>query len=260
MYQVNFAYMQGLHHGRAKSPRKFRQKKNRSSVSSPVEVQLPRQNAAVPIQQPAGFEPRRPSTTMPPPASTVPLAEQRAQKQRENSIPGLAAQMSNIGLGNTGRPTSPFATQKDIIDRNGGQVSSNDTANILHDRATNGDLTTLRNVPVAPRNMLSTNNAYHSTMLNRGNGDGNYNRRNRNSDNDNGLYNYRYAGRGNVGIPITDTMPFPPPIPPRGRQMSVQNLWGYKVPVGSEACGRIDIEQAMERAGGDPCNACASDR
>jgi hypothetical protein len=259
MYQVNFAYNQGLHHGRAKSPKKFRQKKNRLSVSSPADVQLPRQNAAVPIQEPAGSEQCRPSTTMPPPASTVPLAEQRTQKERENYSSGLAEQMSNVSLDNTGRPISPFAAQKDVISRHAAQVFGDDSANILHDHATNANLTTFRNVapPIAPRNMLSMNNAYYNTMPNRGNGNGSHHRRTRNSDN--GLYNYQYVGRGNAGIPITDTMPFPNAVPPRGRQAPLQNPTGYSIPVGSEACGQIIIEQAMERVGGDACNVCAPD-
>ena len=49
MYPMQFAYDQGFHNGRSKSPRKFRPKKQRSSISSPIDSKQCAQRFQVPM-------------------------------------------------------------------------------------------------------------------------------------------------------------------------------------------------------------------
>jgi hypothetical protein len=234
MHQVQFAYEQGFHYGRSKSPKKFRSKKQRSSVSSPADAQPSRQ----------GFN------DMPPPASTVPLAEQRAQQQRENLIEEVA---SLVDASTDDRSGSPFATQKDVIARQAAVPYAPNSPRMPH-----VDLTTIRNVPsrsVPPH--LRYNNA--NTLPNRG--QYNNNRRGYNRS-DNGLYNH--VGCGMFGVPMHDTVPFPHPIAPQGRPMggydgNATNVPEYRQAVGSEACGVVELVTAAERVGGEACNKCEPD-
>jgi hypothetical protein len=229
MYQVQFAYDQGFQKGRSKSPKKTRQKKHRTSVSSPADAtHQPKASGAltsfVPSQEHQGI------LDMPPPASTVPLAEQRAQKEREDE-----KTQQNDAPSTAERPFSPFAAQKELIDRQ--YTFSGFT---VTDRPPPGfDLTTLRNVPVK-------RNDQHNTVPNRNHNNNGSRRHNRS---DNGLYNYR--GRGIAGVRMQDTVPFPNPVPPQGRPVNSA--------VGSEACEAIDILYAAECVGGMACHDCEPD-
>jgi hypothetical protein len=252
MNQVQLAYTQGFQNGRAKSPRKFRNKKQRSSVSSP-DVQPPHHDTAIPIRQPISEaapesvpDQRRGSANMPPPASTVPLVEQRVQKKRRSSSPVEATTTSKDDVADTDRPYSPFASQKAIIARQTAEITTSSTPRD-HMRPII-DLTTIRNVPLPSTPRIPPQHGKYN------------NRYYRNRHSDNGLYNYTYNGRGSVGMPMHATMPFPDPVPPQGRPIDSQGPYvGYTVPVGSEACGMVDITLAAEKVGGEACNVCLPD-
>jgi hypothetical protein len=236
MYQVQFAYNQGFQKGRSKSPKKTRQKKHRLSVSSLVDAPYEiKANGAA-----ASFTPgqeHQSISDMPPPASTVSLSEQRAQKQRDNLVDVVSSTETRPTdrISITERPFSPFAAQKEMIDR---QNAFRDFA--VTDRLPVGvDLTTIRNVGLPQ-------NDQPNTMPNRSH---NYNGPRRHNRSDNRLYTYR--GRGVAGIRIQDTVPFPSPVPPQGRPT--------RSIVGSEACGTIDIVYAAERIGGEACHDCEPD-
>jgi hypothetical protein len=236
MYQVQFAYDQGFQKGRSKASKKTRQKKHRSSVSSPVDA--PHQekiDGAVSsfITQ----QEHQVRSEMPPPASTVPLAQQRAQSQRDNSVHVVCSTelQRNDDTSTEERPFSPFAAQKEMIDR---QCAFRDFT--VTDRLPAGiDLTTIRNVGLPQHD-------YSNTMPYR---DHTYNNPRRHNRNDNGLYSYR--GRGAAGVRMQDTAPFPNPVPPQGRPANSV--------VGTEACGTIDIVYAAERIGGEACHDCEPD-
>jgi hypothetical protein len=241
MYQVQTAYNQGFQNGRSKSPKKFRQKKQRSSVSLPPNVDQPNwpTTEGVPDQEP------RCMSAVPPSASTIPLAEQQTQMKRggfdEDVVTSTATQHED-GIFAEERIFSPFAAQKEIIAR---QTSLHNTTNTP--LAPNVDLTTIRNVPLPhERRTMPPRNGYYNTVANRGRHNNNRRYHNRS---DNGLYQYR--GRGTVGVPIHKTVPFPIPTPPQGRPSHST--------VGSEACGLIDIIIAAERGGGQACHNCEPD-
>jgi hypothetical protein len=225
MYQVQFAYDQGYQKGRSKSPKKTRKKQHRTLASSPTDApHQPRSSEAL-----ASFVPKQEqqgSSSMPPPASTAPLAEQRAQKRQEN-----AEAQQNDASTTSERPFSPFAAQKEFIDRQ--YAFSGFT---VTDRPPPGiDLTSVRNVP------LHRND--HPRR------DQNYNGSRRHNCSDNGLYNYR--GRGIAGVRMQDTVPFPNPVPPQGRPANSV--------VGIEACGVVDITYAADCVGGIACHDCEPD-
>jgi hypothetical protein len=229
MYQVQFAYDQGYQKGRSKSPKKTRKKQHHTLVTSATDApRQPRTSEALTSVVPQ--QEQQSSSSMPPPASTVPLAEQRAQRQRED-----AEAQQNRGPITSERPFSPFAAQKELIDRQ--YAFSGFT---VTDRLPPGiDLTTIRNVTLH-RNDLP------NIMSNR---DQNGNDSRRQNRSNNGLYNYR--GRGTAGVRMQDTVPFPNPMPPQGRPANSV--------VGSEACGTIDIVYAAERVGGMACHDCEPD-
>jgi hypothetical protein len=236
MYQVQFAYDQGFQKGRSKPSKKTRQKKHRSPISSPMDtLQQPHTNGAV-----ANFVPRQDQhaiSEMPPPASTLPLAEQRAQSQRTASVEAVRSTswQQNDQSSPADRPFSPFAAQRDLIDR---QVASRNYT--VTDRLPTGiDLTMIRNVGL-PQTDYPITTPYHNQL---------YNYPRRHNRGDNGLYSYR--GRGAAGVRMQDTVPFPNPVPPQGRPTNAV--------VGSEACGTIDVVYAAERIGGDACHDCEPD-
>ncbi|KAH7066298.1 hypothetical protein BKA63DRAFT_425784 [Paraphoma chrysanthemicola] len=261
MNQVQFAYQQGFHNGRARSPKKFRARKNRLSDSSPASPHLPDQGQATgPPAGPSG--PRL--SEMPPPASTVPLAEQRARQQRDSSATGhrtpSTSNTSENGFGQE-QYCSPFSAQKKIIDE---QQALRNTTNTTRGPAL--DLTSIRNVaPPHTSGNLQAYGGYNNTLPNRNN----FNARRFFNRSDNGLYSY--GGRGTVGVPVQN-IAFPDPVPPQGRptaphgNMQIENATatnelcqGYRQIRGSEACGMVDIIIAAERGGGQACNACVPD-
>ncbi|KAF1936847.1 hypothetical protein EJ02DRAFT_358164 [Clathrospora elynae] len=253
MYPVHLAYEQGFRNGRAKSPKKLKHKKQRSSISSPISDQQ-HFSKAVPIM---GASPATPLSTaatqrqtsaemMPPPP--IPAHRHQEDPKRENSNPGLQMQISEMKISKEA-PSASFTSQLDMI---ADQGALRDRTNYNTPRSYPIDLTTIRNVglPLGPRSMYPTN---YYTMPHRG-----YRQQNR--YNGNGLY----GGRGNAGVPMYDTAPFPDPIPPHGRPDQGQAQAQAGVPpdyrgytIGKEACGMVNIEVATERGGGETCNACS---
>jgi hypothetical protein len=228
MYQVQFAFHQGYQKGRSRSPKKTRQKKQYFSSASTADIR----NQKAPTIAPAldSYQEQQRISTMPPPVSTVPLAEQRAQQQLNTDTEAI----ENSGT----TPYSPFAAQKAIIDRHFPYRNATVT-----DRPVPGiDLTTIRNVglPHGSRPM------YQNMMPVCGN---NYSNARRNYRSDNGLYTYR--GRGAAGLRMADTVPFPAPVAPQGRPA------GSNAP--GEGCGLVDIIYGAERIGGEACQDCERD-
>ncbi|KAH7092512.1 hypothetical protein FB567DRAFT_239426 [Paraphoma chrysanthemicola] len=261
MNQVQFAYQQGFHNGRARSPKKFRARKNRLSVSSPAGPHLSDQGHATGAP-PGPSEPRL--SEMPPPASTVPLAEQRSRQQRDSSATGRrtpSASNTSENGSNQEQSYSPFSAQKREIDE---QQALRNTTNTPRGPAL--DLTSIRNVaPLHTSGNLQAYGGYKNTLPNRNN----FNARRFFNRSDNGLYSY--GGRGTVGVPMQN-IAFPDPIPPQGRPAGPHGtlqlgnapapnapMLGYRQIRGSEACGTVDIIIAAERGGGQACNACVPD-
>jgi hypothetical protein len=233
MYQVQSAYNQGFQNGRARSPKKFRQKKQRASVSSPADAQQPQW----PVAQPVSEQEQHWMSTMPPPASTVPLSEQRAQHKYDNSVKNIVASIESSHTDqppaiNHDRAYSPFAAQKALIAQ---QVPLRINTNVPR-----VDITSIRNVP------MRQSPGYQNSMPNCNGGQFNGARRFYGRG-DNGLYSY-----GSRGVPIQETVPFPTPMPPQGRPVGVSV-------VGSEACGNVQVLVAAERGGGPGCFECEPD-
>tara|TARA_R110002003_G_scaffold140_11_gene12817 strand:- start:16493 stop:18874 length:2382 start_codon:yes stop_codon:yes gene_type:complete len=261
MNQVQFAYQQGFQNGRSRSPKKYRTKKNRPSVSSPASAHPANDGQA---EGTAGRPGEQRVSGMPPPASTLPLAEQRARQQREGSATGRCTPIGgqqNEDAPITDRPYSPFAAQKGIIAEQNALRNTTNTP-----RTPNVDLTSIRNValPPAPRNS-HPQSGWNTTLPN----PGHHNARRYYNRSDNGLYSY--ATRGMVGVPMRN-IAFPDPVPPQGRPagpprtMHAENGPGYNIQwpaygqmQGSEACGAADVIVAAERAGGQACNTCVPD-
>jgi hypothetical protein len=245
MYQVKFAFDQGFQKGRSRSPKKTRQKKQYSTVS-PTADACPQKGHGTT----AAFESREEQqhiSAMLPPTSTVLLAEQRAQKEHD-CVVETNGTSSNDMISAEQRPFSPFAAQKEIIDRHFPYRNATVT-----DRPVPGiDLTTIRNVglPHGSRSMPYQNgyrSGYQNKMPTREN---NYsNTRHNHHRGNNGLYTYR--GRGMAGLRMADTVPFPTPVAPQGRPAN-SNMTG-------ESCGLVDIIYAAERIGGEACHDCEPD-
>ncbi|KAH5293845.1 hypothetical protein HBI12_228290 [Parastagonospora nodorum] len=228
MYQVQFAFDQGYQKGRSRSPKKTRQKKQYSSSASTADLRIQKAPTMAPALD--SYQEQQRISIMPPPVSTVPLAEQRAQQQLSTDTEAI----ENDGT----TPYSPFAAQKAIIDRHFPYRNATVT-----DRPVPGiDLTTIRNVglPHGSRPM------HQNTMPVRGN---NYSNARRNYRSNNGLYTYR--GRGAAGLRMADTVPFPAPVAPQGRPA------GSNAP--GEGCGLVDIIYGAERIGGEACQDCERD-
>ncbi|KAH7406580.1 hypothetical protein DE146DRAFT_397354 [Phaeosphaeria sp. MPI-PUGE-AT-0046c] len=226
MYQVQVAYNEGLQQGRSKSPKKIRQKKNNLRTSGQIPVQIPHTQHA--------SDQQHHSSSMSPPASTVPLAEQRAQKVSDVSVDRIPELPNDAAMS---APTTPFRAQNELIDR---QNAFRDM--IITERPLPGiDLTTIRNVPEAPRPHGAFNTMQHRGHANQ--------HRRFNNRSDNGLYSYR--GRGLTGLRMHDTVPFPAPVPPPGRPF----------PAGAtgQGCSVIEIVYAAEHVGGDACHECEPD-
>ncbi|KAF1916595.1 hypothetical protein BDU57DRAFT_587544 [Ampelomyces quisqualis] len=237
MYQVQLAYDQGFRSGRSRSPRKVRQKKHRSCISSPADTTY--------VQKAAGQESLN-AKTMPPPVSTVPLAVQRATQQQHGTIESANEAVETLREADAEpRSASPFAAQKGMIDRH--YAFHNLT---VTDRAPPGfDLTTIRNVglPNGPHN-IPPQASLTNTMPSRGRSSYDNNRRSNNRS-DNGLYTYH--NRGVAGVRMHDTVPFPDPVPPQGRPVGSVG--------GSETCEAVNVVYAAERVAGKACYGCEPD-
>jgi hypothetical protein len=217
MYQVQSAYNQGFQNGRSRSPKKFRTRKQQSPMSSPTDVQ--------PITYPLSERERHHTSTMPPPSSTLPLAQQRAQQSRDTAAKNatVAASTEKPYTHNPPRAYSPFAAQKAIIAQ---QAPLRIDTNVAH-----VDITSIRNVPLRNRNAAQFTGARR--FYARG---------------DNGLYSY-----GGRGVPMQETVPFPTPVAPMGRPVGMGSA------VGSEACGTVEMLVAAERGAGGGCFECEPD-
>jgi hypothetical protein len=253
MCQTQFAYEQGFRNGRLRSPKKFKPKKQRSSISSPSDAQLQASSRAVPIVGPNSATP--PSTAakqrmtsaelMPPPPLPASRRQTQEDNRRENSRPSMQNQNESPEA-----PGQPFSNQLNFYAE---QAALRNHTNTNHNSPRHFnvgvDLTTIRNVglPTGPRNMMPHGPTYYTVPRNR-------------RHHNNGLY----GGRGNaVGIPMDATAPFPNPVPPQGRpdhgQAQPQGTDYRSYTIGKEACGMVHLANATEMVGGAACNACAPD-
>ncbi|KAF2822411.1 hypothetical protein CC86DRAFT_357233 [Ophiobolus disseminans] len=231
MYQVQFAYNQGFHYGRSRSPKKFGRKKHRSSLTPPIATESMQYASGPAADSISGRD-------MPPPVSTISLAEQRAQQKHHNSTREVSPH-DGASAGDQMFPA--FTAQQDVIARETRLV---DTTNMPRGPAV--DLSTCRNVPpFAGTRNTAPQADYYNTMPARGY----HNSRHHFNRSDNGLYSY--GGRGTTGVPMHDTAPFPNPIPPQGRPNGGFN--------DNPPCGAVDVVFAAERVGGEACNVCEPD-
>ncbi|KAJ4364117.1 hypothetical protein N0V83_009572 [Neocucurbitaria cava] len=257
MYPVHAAYQQGFHNGRSTSPpKRFKPKRQRGPRSTPTAGQLVEPASAStpketqPAAAPPSEVPHRPSSAelMPPPP--VPTKPSQGPAKHENSQPGVMTQQDP---GANTHPNviivdNPFASQLDIINQ---QAALSNTTDTNAPRSPNVDLTSIRNVLPASGPHTAYDRASHQSLPYRGPRQGN--RRG-----GNGLY----GGSGIAGgVPMDATAPFPDPIAPRGRRAGGRGQVGPPVQyitrtIGTEACGIIEIEAAMEQIGGMPCHAC----
>jgi hypothetical protein len=169
--------------------------------------------------------------------------EQRAQLQRDGVVETIEGPHSD-GASAEQRSSSPFAAQKEIIDR---QFPYRN-ATVTDCPVPGIDLTTIRNVGLSDRShAMSPQNGYQTTMPTRGHKNPNVRRNHHRSDN--GLYSYR--GRGAAGFRMADIIPFPTPVAPQGRPINSNMV--------EEGCGLVDIIYAAERIGGEACHDCEPD-
>lgn len=223
MYQVQIAYNEGFQKGRNKSPKKTRQKKNNPRTSGQSHSEAEKYASS--------------SSSIPPPAFTVPLAEHRAQKLSEVSVEGSPDLYTDTTKSANDSPSTPFRAQNELIDR---QNAFRDI--MITERPLPGiDLTTIRNVPEGPLPHGAFNTLQHRGPANQP--------RRFNNRSDNGLYTYR--GRGLPGLRMQDTVPFPAPMPPPGRPTSSAAR--------NNSCGVVEIMYAAENVGGMACYKCEPD-
>ncbi|KAL5119369.1 hypothetical protein ACEQ8H_002638 [Pleosporales sp. CAS-2024a] len=219
MYQVQFAYDQGYQQGRARFPKKTRQKKQYLAAASSSNAVLPK--VAATVSNADTVEKHQHSSAMAPPV------EQQAQKYLDSITNVTESSTKETWIGEQ-HSFSPFAAQLDLIDRQSSYPYPNAT---VTERPIPGfDLTTIRNV---------------------GPNRGSINRNSRRSHHrsDNGLYSYR--GRGTAGLRMAETAPFPAPVAPQGRPLHRN--------VVNAGCGLVDIVYAAERIGGEACQDCEPD-
>ncbi|KAF2623073.1 hypothetical protein BU25DRAFT_494514 [Macroventuria anomochaeta] len=222
----------------SKSPKKFRPKKQRSTLSSPVDDQQG-QHDVLPSIETEMMESATNAASCEPDGSSVNAPSPNVQKSTaapgNMSVPGVAAYVK--------ASAAPFSTQFDMIAR---QAALQTSTNAMRPRQI--DLTTIRNVPAQDVEHQGHIQGYN-TMPSR--------RRNQRQAG-NGLY----GGRSNVGVPLYATAPFPNPVPPMGRpsehsRSDPKPYVGYAV--GTQACDTIEIEKAAEHGGGQACNTCEPD-
>ncbi|KAI4952363.1 hypothetical protein J4E91_002832 [Alternaria rosae] len=249
MYGVQFAYEQGYRNGRPKSPKKWKTpRKQRTSVSSPADAP-PYSSKAVPIANPGPATPlsaaskQRMTSAEPPPPPPLP-ARPRQETHQENYHPGSSRMRSTPQVLEPS-PNQPFAHQLGLIAE---RTALNSRTNSNAPRHFSVNPQPWVGFPSGPRNAHPPTYytvPRHGHRNNRGNG--------------------LYGGRGNAaGVPIDATAPFPNPTAPQGRPDQRQTYEPAAVDypdytIGKECCGLVNITVATERAGGEPCNACAPD-
>ncbi|KAF2124430.1 hypothetical protein P153DRAFT_401047 [Dothidotthia symphoricarpi CBS 119687] len=248
MYPVPYVYPPGFGKGRAKSPRKFRPRKQRPTALEHTEPQYCATLAE--IAEASNTREAEPELRQASPSPEhrlldVCVPELLQVSQRQSSAPthtahSLKPSAQAVSLEPedrflTNHSTVPFACQMDFITRQAA-IRNKDNGNTKHSPPPDVDLTTIRNVgiPKGPRSMRSGHNTLPSRRPYRSNG--------------------LYGGRAAVGVPMYATAPFPDAVAPMGRP---DQYLGYTV--GSDACGRVDIDVAAERGGGPACNACDPD-
>jgi hypothetical protein len=239
MYPVPWIFPPTFQHGRSKSPKKFRHRKQRLSISSPIEHKQIKAELFPFIEAPAmpGIE-------------NVTLSQPSAGAHQEPPTPelqGLTTASSDASVAVAmlyEQPAAgPFSNQFDMIAH---QAALQNRISTLRPHYT--DLATIRNVP-AHNALHQVHGQGHSPIPSR---------RQHHRYAGNGLY----GGRGNVGLPLYATVPFPDPVPPLGRPTEgygrdPKAYFGYSV--GTKACGTIDVERAAEHGGGKACNTCEPD-
>ncbi|KAF9690674.1 hypothetical protein EKO04_011534 [Ascochyta lentis] len=208
--------------GRSKSPRKFRHKKQRSLVSSPIENRSAQDEILPSIE----------TQTTAGPSEGAHVVQSVAES---NAMPEAVA-TTYVKPSN-----GPFATQFDMVAR---QTALQDSTNITR-RIPEVDLTTIRNVPTYD----TLHGQSHNTVP--------FRRRNHRQAG-NGLY----GGRGSVGVPLYATVPFPDAVPPMGRRAECHSRDPqvyFDHTTSTRACGTIEVERAAEYGGDQLCNTCAPD-
>lgn len=244
MYPVQFAYDQGIRNGRAKSPRKMRNRKHWQSLHPPIDVQQcariqdsPTSKTNPAVSAPAIVTPRQTSSELMPPPTRP--AHRREQIVNKNSMRGGGITPAGGSEGSSGTldTSRPFSSQLEFI--------YNNTNKARHHRNYDVDLTNVRNVVPLPGHHGESYTNYHTVSSRYG--------RYHHSYAGNGLYN----GRGSAGVPMSATTPFPDPSPPQGRPPL--GAGGRPATIGTEACGMVDVVFAAELGGGVPCNTCAPD-
>lgn len=246
MYPVPYVFPQGFGKARAKSPRKFRPRKQRSTLSSPVELEIlnPRSEnngadvSRASVTSEIGTQLCRVSATSE--RTRVHVLEPETQRSARRLSSDQSHTRNDVESSSDAEclkedSLTPFARQIDMITRQAA-IRNVGSGNKKHNLALDIDLTTIRNVgvPQGPRDMGLGYNRVSFRRPYRGNG--------------------LYGGRGTVGVPMYATAPFPDTVAPMGRS---SEYVGYTV--GGEACGRVDIDVAAEWGGGPACHGCEGD-
>ncbi|KAI8932257.1 hypothetical protein NX059_010458 [Plenodomus lindquistii] len=249
MYPVQFAYDQGFRHGRSKSPRKNKNKKQRQSLPTstgfsqfPPGTTSSFANGSDGAQTPANTGRRLTSgELMPPPPVPAHRRQQLATEDGSRGDNEAGPQSADVVPGSQDAD-GPFARQLDVIAQR--DILCN-TTNVDRPRGRSIDLTNIHNVGPSQEYCNQPYTKYHTVSMRHG--------RHHHRHAGNGLYN----GRGSGGVPLSATTPFPDPAPPQGRPPL--GAGGTPAIIGTEACGMIDVQFAGELGGGWPCNGCAPD-
>ena len=223
---------------RFKSPKKFRHKKQRPTINSPIENKKAQDEVLPSIETQTN-------------ASGVDTSVPQLEGSNENAdistyqkSTTTSGDACSTGASPYVKPSEgPFATQFDMIARQTAlQASSNTTP------APHVDLTNIRNVPTHDPLRQPHTHSYNTVTS----------RRHHLRLAGNGLY----GGRGNAGVPLYATAPFPDPVPPMGRpteQCGKDPKADVGYNIGTNACGTIEIEKAAEHGGEQSCNTCEPD-
>jgi hypothetical protein len=236
MYPVPWMFPPMYNKVRSKSPKKFRPKKQRSIVGSPAEAEKAIPEAIDSIQRDtvAGVTSMTTSALGSSKKSDTVLHSQ-TPVDASDDLPATAT-MPCLKPSN-----GPFSSQLDMIAH---QAALQPKTNSV--QPPQGDLTTIRNVPIHDDYAQSCVDGYNTMPSGR--------------RNQRHIGNGLYGGRGNVGVPLYATAPFPMPVPPMGKpikQLGGSHDVGYMV--GSQGCGTVEIQKAAEYGGGQACNSCEPD-
>lgn len=235
MYPVPWIFPPVFNKIRSRSPKKFKSKKQSSTIDPSATQQSDTAEMQVQISTAPGIENR-----------PTPLLGDARNGADSPCIQNLTATSGAIPVADP-VPSSKlsdctFSSQLDDIAR---QAAFQPKTNNM--QPPKGDLTAIRNV--------STQNDYppghvhgYDTVPTR--------RRKRHH-----ISNGLYGRRGNVGTPLYATAPFPMPIPPmgkpRGQIGSKCNDVGHAI--GGQGCGAVNIDKAAEHGGVQACNTCEPD-